>query len=82
MDSRFELKIMSETNLGNNLSSRAILSHFPGAHILAVLRRQKTKPPRQFPLFPAYRLPETYSPLSAAQQNIVAVVRPDFRALV
>jgi hypothetical protein len=87
MDSHFELKIMSETDLGNNLPSRARLAHFSGGSFsggsfLVALRRQKSKPPRQFPLFPVRRLPEAYSPLSAALQNIVAVVRPDFRALV
>ena len=92
MDSHFELKIMSETDLGNNLPSQARLAHFSGGSssggsfsggsFLVALRRQKSKPPRQFPLVPARRLPEAYSPLSAAFQNIVAVVRPDFRALV
>jgi hypothetical protein len=86
-DSQFELKIMSETDPGNNLPSQAVLAHFPGAHFLAdhfwllcvvkkpnlhdnylcFLRAACLKYIHHFPLH---------------YKTIVAVVRPDFRALV
>ena len=92
MDSQLELKIMSETDPGNNLPSQAVLAHFLGAHflmahlladhfwLLCVVKKPNLHDNSLCFLRAACLKYIHHFPLH--YKTIVAVVRPDFRALV